>query len=448
VPNIIVACHVSTGQMAVMQKQAEQPVSDVETEMFPLREGPNDLKYDEEEVTAGRSSFDTETLPGNRQAAAFFLNLFSPANKQLRPSTAALRSTFAAPEMKEMATPEGDASPVFVKLNMPAKMPNQQQPALVAPAQPRFVVQSPQQQMGPEPPRYFAPSISKDFHFEKAMTDNRRQTFASPNTKFNLFQVFIDQKEFKRGGRNNIPPPPIMSREANLSPVMGRPQTVPQQQEAMRSTPPAVMPPAQPVQQQPPKVNQPPMLAQPKPAPAPMSVMPKMYPYPVFFSFPSPPPPPPMMPFFYPHPYPPMSMAYPKSRPVPMRSPVNYVRVPTVKRLLLKPVRPVFRKKSSKHHSHHSKPSPVVVAMVSARPSNTCQLPVASGMCHPSVIRWFYNSQLRQCQRFNYGGCHGNANRFTTAEECQRTCLGKYYLISSICNMILLKSKVRFLLPP
>lgn len=35
---------------------------------------------------------------------------------------------------------------------------------------------------------------------------------------------------------------------------------------------------------------------------------------------------------------------------------------------------------------------------------------------------WYFKSSTRRCEYFDYGGCEGNANRFQSAEECERTC--------------------------
>ncbi|CAL9706058.1 unnamed protein product [Knipowitschia caucasica] len=37
---------------------------------------------------------------------------------------------------------------------------------------------------------------------------------------------------------------------------------------------------------------------------------------------------------------------------------------------------------------------------------------------------WFYDSLQRECSRFWFGGCGGNANRFKTQQECEALCVG------------------------
>uniref|UniRef100_A0A8C6VD35 Uncharacterized protein n=1 Tax=Naja naja TaxID=35670 RepID=A0A8C6VD35_NAJNA len=53
---------------------------------------------------------------------------------------------------------------------------------------------------------------------------------------------------------------------------------------------------------------------------------------------------------------------------------------------------------------------------------NICSLPPVSGSCLALLERWYYNSELRQCLKFDYGGCGGNLNNFVTQEGCERAC--------------------------
>ncbi|XP_048463346.1 hedgehog-interacting protein [Rhincodon typus] len=52
-----------------------------------------------------------------------------------------------------------------------------------------------------------------------------------------------------------------------------------------------------------------------------------------------------------------------------------------------------------------------------------CQQPRKHGNCNTPVRRWFFNADTRQCEQFLYRGCQGNKNRFSSYEECVKTCL-------------------------
>lgn len=52
-----------------------------------------------------------------------------------------------------------------------------------------------------------------------------------------------------------------------------------------------------------------------------------------------------------------------------------------------------------------------------------CQLQVDTGFqCGDYVQLWFFDKDIDACSPFWYGGCGGNANRFSTEHECLRTC--------------------------
>jgi len=52
-----------------------------------------------------------------------------------------------------------------------------------------------------------------------------------------------------------------------------------------------------------------------------------------------------------------------------------------------------------------------------------CELAADAGPCHDYVDKWFYDMQSKRCEQFLYGGCEGNDNRFSSQEECERTCV-------------------------
>ncbi|NWU01608.1 PPN protein, partial [Urocynchramus pylzowi] len=51
-----------------------------------------------------------------------------------------------------------------------------------------------------------------------------------------------------------------------------------------------------------------------------------------------------------------------------------------------------------------------------------CLLPSAHGPCTNWTTRWYFVGVVGKCNRFWYGGCHGNKNSFTSEEECMRAC--------------------------
>lgn len=36
---------------------------------------------------------------------------------------------------------------------------------------------------------------------------------------------------------------------------------------------------------------------------------------------------------------------------------------------------------------------------------------------------WYYDNKQHQCQQFEYSGCKGNENKFSTEEQCIQTCI-------------------------
>ncbi|XP_034300784.2 uncharacterized protein [Magallana gigas] len=53
---------------------------------------------------------------------------------------------------------------------------------------------------------------------------------------------------------------------------------------------------------------------------------------------------------------------------------------------------------------------------------NACDLLPVAGPCKGRMVRYFYNSANKQCQQFVYGGCQGNDNNFGSQEACERAC--------------------------
>ena len=53
---------------------------------------------------------------------------------------------------------------------------------------------------------------------------------------------------------------------------------------------------------------------------------------------------------------------------------------------------------------------------------NICELGPETGVCEAYIPSYFYNVTSKKCDMFIYGGCGGNDNRFSTMDQCQKTC--------------------------
>jgi len=59
------------------------------------------------------------------------------------------------------------------------------------------------------------------------------------------------------------------------------------------------------------------------------------------------------------------------------------------------------------------------------KPSVDCKSPKETGRCRAFFRRWYYNPQSQTCESFGWGGCGGNANRYSTEQKCQDACHGR-----------------------
>ena len=56
-----------------------------------------------------------------------------------------------------------------------------------------------------------------------------------------------------------------------------------------------------------------------------------------------------------------------------------------------------------------------------------CLLPRNPGPCRAYMPMYYFNAFQDRCEKFIYGGCGGNANRFESLHECRQTCIcGKF----------------------
>jgi len=54
--------------------------------------------------------------------------------------------------------------------------------------------------------------------------------------------------------------------------------------------------------------------------------------------------------------------------------------------------------------------------------TDACDLPRVVGPCSGSVTQWYYDRSTDACYEFDYGGCQGNANRFSDRQQCEEHC--------------------------
>lgn len=56
--------------------------------------------------------------------------------------------------------------------------------------------------------------------------------------------------------------------------------------------------------------------------------------------------------------------------------------------------------------------------------AETCGLPLVRGRCKHFLPKYGFNTVTSRCEKFIYGGCGGNDNKFDTLEECVNLCGG------------------------
>uniref|UniRef100_A0A8B9N7J2 BPTI/Kunitz inhibitor domain-containing protein n=1 Tax=Accipiter nisus TaxID=211598 RepID=A0A8B9N7J2_9AVES len=71
---------------------------------------------------------------------------------------------------------------------------------------------------------------------------------------------------------------------------------------------------------------------------------------------------------------------------------------------------------------------------------SVCAMKADEGPCKAIHLRYYFNIQSRECEIFEYGGCHGNENNFLTLEECQKKCVvtGQYPFSYPLINWMLI----------
>ena len=72
----------------------------------------------------------------------------------------------------------------------------------------------------------------------------------------------------------------------------------------------------------------------------------------------------------------------------------------------------------------------IITAKPKASRPALCELEADSGPCTAAKQGYYFNKKSGHCEVFTYGGCQGNENNFETKRECEKTCQGKFHLLS------------------
>ncbi|XP_054854394.1 PI-actitoxin-Aeq3a-like [Eublepharis macularius] len=59
---------------------------------------------------------------------------------------------------------------------------------------------------------------------------------------------------------------------------------------------------------------------------------------------------------------------------------------------------------------------------VSGEIPERCTKPAKTGICRAAFPRYYYDTEMKKCLTFTYGGCGGNDNNFPKIEDCQKEC--------------------------
>ena len=80
---------------------------------------------------------------------------------------------------------------------------------------------------------------------------------------------------------------------------------------------------------------------------------------------------------------------------------------------------------------------------------DVCSQPYEPGPCLGEFVRYYYNQINGECRQFNYTGCKGNKNRFTSMEECENVCRHQARLVKAekVCYLRLLKGSCNETIP-
>ncbi|MGH0178274.1 UNVERIFIED_CONTAM: hypothetical protein FKN15_076744 [Acipenser sinensis] len=73
-----------------------------------------------------------------------------------------------------------------------------------------------------------------------------------------------------------------------------------------------------------------------------------------------------------------------------------------------------------------------------AKCSDHCLAQKEVGPCRAAFPSWYYNSATQDCLPFIYGGCEGNLNRYSSAQDCMRRCAeGPVYVLTAVLAVVM-----------
>ncbi|KAF8763252.1 Kunitz-type serine protease inhibitor like protein [Argiope bruennichi] len=65
----------------------------------------------------------------------------------------------------------------------------------------------------------------------------------------------------------------------------------------------------------------------------------------------------------------------------------------------------------------------VGAAFAQSDPPKNCVDDKKTGMCRAYFPSWYYNKKSGKCEKFIYGGCGGNGNRYKSEDDCKKNCV-------------------------
>ncbi|KAM4014284.1 kunitz-type protease inhibitor 1 isoform 2-T2 [Anomaloglossus baeobatrachus] len=73
--------------------------------------------------------------------------------------------------------------------------------------------------------------------------------------------------------------------------------------------------------------------------------------------------------------------------------------------------------------SHQSSASVTITVLTKEQTHEYCHSPKKVGRCRGSFKRWWFNSEINECEGFVFGGCNANQNNYVRQEDCRQTCV-------------------------